>query len=101
MSSSPRTVISLFLSVVDGVDNAIGRRTAHGERTKAARWRTTARPRTERTRAVEDAPVQSQAEGSTRVDWVECGCVLGLTPPENNRTSGGIEGGTGQHWRVR
>ena len=35
LSSSPRTVISLFLSVVDNVDNARGRRTAHGERTKA------------------------------------------------------------------
>ena len=35
LSSSPRTVISLFLSVVDSVDNARGRRTAHGERTKA------------------------------------------------------------------
>ena len=30
-----------------------------------------------------------------------CGCVLGLTSPENNRTCGGIEGGTGQRWRVR
>ena len=35
LSSSPRIVISLFLSVVDGVDNARGRRTAHGEQTKA------------------------------------------------------------------
>ena len=35
LSYSPRTVISLFLSVVDGVDNARRRRTAHGERTKA------------------------------------------------------------------
>ena len=35
LSSSPRTVISLFLSVVDDVDNASGRRTAHGKRTKA------------------------------------------------------------------
>ena len=96
-----RQVISLFLSVVDGVDNARGRRTAHGERTKAARRRTTARPQTERTGAVEDAPVQSQAEGSTRVDWFGCGCVLGLTSPENNRTRGGIEGGTDQSWRVR
>ena len=34
LSSSPRTVISLFLSVVDDVDNARGRRTAHGELTK-------------------------------------------------------------------
>ena len=50
-------VISLFLSVVDDVDNARGRRTAHGERTKAARRRTMARPRTERTGAVEDAAV--------------------------------------------
>ena len=73
----------------------------HGERTKAARRRTTARPRTERTRAVEDAPVQSQAEGSMRVDWFGCGCVLGLSSPENNRTCGGIERGTGQHWNVR
>ena len=101
LSSSPRTVISLFLSVVDDVDNARGRRTAHGERTKAARRRTTARPRTEQTGAVEDASVQSQVEGSTRVDWFGCGCVLGLTSPENNRTCGGIEGGTGQRWRVR
>ena len=29
-----------------------------------------------------------------------CGCVLGLTLPENNRTCGGIEEGTGQRWRV-
>ena len=36
LSSSPRIVISLFLSVVDGVDNARGWRTAHGERTKAS-----------------------------------------------------------------
>ena len=36
LSSSPRTVISLFLSVVDGVDNARVRRTVHGERTKAS-----------------------------------------------------------------
>ena len=35
LSSCPRIVISLFLSVVDDVDNARGRRTAHGERTKA------------------------------------------------------------------
>lgn len=35
LSYSPRTVISLFLPVVDGVDNARGRRTVHGERTKA------------------------------------------------------------------
>ena len=34
LSSSPRTVISLFLSVVDDVDNARGRHTAHGERAK-------------------------------------------------------------------
>ena len=54
-----------------------------------------------RTGVVEDAPVKSQAEGSTRVDWFGCGCVLGLTSPENNRTCGGIEGGTGQRWRVR
>lgn len=27
--------------------------------------------------------------------------MLGLTSPENNRTCGGIEGGTGQRWRVR
>ena len=65
------------------------------------RPRTTARPRTERTGAVEDAPVYSQVEGSTRVDWFVRGCVLGLTSPENNRTCGGIEGGTGQRWRVR
>ena len=39
--------------------------------------------------------------GSTKVDWFGCGCVLGLTSPENNRTCGGIEGGTGQRWRVR
>ena len=100
LSSSPRTVISLFLSVVDDVDNARGQCTAHGERTKAARQRTTARPRTKQTGAVEDALVQSQAEGSTRVDWFGRGCVLGLTSPENNRTCGGIEGGTGQRWRV-
>ena len=101
LSSSPRTVISLFLSVVDDVDNARGRRTTHGKRTKAARRRTTARPWMEQIGAIEDASVQSQAEGSTRVDWFGCGCVLGLTSPENNRTCGGIEGGTGQHWRVR
>ena len=65
------------------------------------RRRTTTRPWTERTGAVEDAPVQSQAEGSTRVDWFGRGCVLGLTSPENNRTCGGIEGGTDQCWRVR
>ena len=100
LSSSPCTVIPLFLSVVDDIDNARGRRTAHGERTKAARRRTTTWPRTERTGVVEDAPVQSQAEGSTRVDWFGRGCVLGLTSPENNRTCGGIEGGTGQRWRV-
>ena len=35
LSSSPRTFISLFLSVVDDVDNARGRHTAHHERTKA------------------------------------------------------------------
>ena len=45
-------------------------------------------------------PVQSQAEGSTRVDWFGRGCVLGLTSPENNMTCGGIEGGAGQRWRV-
>ena len=73
----------------------------HGERTKAARRRTTVSPRTEQIGAVEDAPVQSQAEGSTRVDWFGRGCVLGLTSPENNRTCGVIEGGTGQRWRVR
>ena len=55
----------------------------------------------EQTGAVEDGSVQSQAEGSTRVDWFGCGCVLGLTLPENNRTCGGIEGGTDRHWRVR
>ena len=54
----------------------------------------------EQTGAIEDAPVQSHAEGSTRVDWFGCGCVLGLTSPENNRTCEGIEGGTGQRWRV-
>ena len=63
--------------------------------------RTTARPQTERTGAVEDASVQSQVEGGTRVDWFGNGCVLGLTSQENNMTCGGIEGGTGQHWRVR
>ena len=31
LSSSPRRVISLFLWVVDDVDNARGRRTAYGE----------------------------------------------------------------------
>ena len=62
--------------------------------------RRTARPRTERTGVMEDVPVQSQEEGSTRVEWFGCGCVLGLTSPENNMTCGGIEGGTGQHWRV-
>ena len=77
LSSSPRTVISLFLSVVDDVDNARGQCTAHGERTKAARWRMTVRPRTERTGAIENGLVQSQAEGSMRVDWLGCGCVLG------------------------
>ena len=86
--------------VVDNVDNARGRRSVHDEQTKAARRRTTVRPQTKRTGAVEDAPVQSQAVGSTRVDWFGCGCMLGLTSPENNRTCGGIEGGTGQHWRV-
>ena len=35
LSSSPRTLISLFLSVVDDVDNARGRRTVHDDRTKA------------------------------------------------------------------
>lgn len=90
LSYSPRTVISLFLSVVDGVDNARGQRTAHGERTKA-----------DDDSELEDAPVLSQAEGGTRVDWFECGCVLRLTSLENNRTCGGIEGGTGQCWRVR
>lgn len=50
---------------------------------------------------MEDASVRSQAKGSTRVDWFGCGCVLGLMSPENNRTCGGIEGGTGQRWRVR
>ena len=35
LSYYPRTVISMFLSVVDGIDNARGWRTAHGERTKA------------------------------------------------------------------
>ena len=50
---------------------------------------------------MEDVSVQSQAEGSTRVDWFGCGCMLGLTSSENNRTCGGIEGGTGQRWRVR
>ena len=50
---------------------------------------------------MEDVPVQSQVEGSMRVDWFGCGCVLGLTSPENNRTCGGIEGGTDQRWRVR
>ena len=49
---------------------------------------------------MEDASVQSQAKGRTRVDWFGCGCVLGLTSPENNRTCGGMEGGTGQHPRV-
>ena len=44
LSSSPRTVISLFLLVVDDVDNARGWHTAHGEQTKAARRRTTGRP---------------------------------------------------------
>ena len=34
LSSSPHTVISLFLSVVDDVDNARGRRIAHGEQTE-------------------------------------------------------------------
>ena len=81
LSFSPRTIISLFLLVVDDVDNARGRRTAHGKGTKAARRRTTARPRTEQTGAVEDAPVRSQAEGSKRVDWFGHGCVLGLTSP--------------------
>ena len=42
---------------------------------------------------MEDASVQSQVEGSTRVDWFGCGCVLGLTSPENNRTCHGIGGG--------
>ena len=36
-----------------------------------------------------------------RVDWFGCGCVLGLMLPENNMMCGGIEEGTGQHWRVR
>ena len=77
LSSSPCAVISLFLSVVDDVDNASGRHTAHGKRTKAARRRTTVRPQTKRTGAVEDAPVQSQAVGSTRVDWFGRRCMLG------------------------
>ena len=34
LSSSPLTFISLFLSVVDDVDNTRRRHTAHGERTK-------------------------------------------------------------------
>ena len=58
-------------------------------------------PRTERTGAVEDAPVQSQAKGSTRVDWFGRRYVLELMSPENNRTCGGIKGGAGQCWRVR
>ena len=94
LSSSPRTVISLFLSVVDDVDNTRGWRTTHGESAKAARRGATERPRTKPPRAMEDAPVKSQAEGSTRVFWFDCRCVLGLTSPENNRTCGGIEGGT-------
>ena len=36
LSYSPSTVISLFLSIVDGVDNARGRRSVHGERTKVS-----------------------------------------------------------------
>ena len=67
LSASPHTVLSRFLSFIQHVHNARGRRTTHSERTKAARRRTMARPRTERTGAVEDALVQSQAEGSTRV----------------------------------
>ena len=35
LSSSPRIVISLFLSVVDDIDNTRRKCTAHGERTKA------------------------------------------------------------------
>ena len=35
LSSSPCTIISLFLSVVDDIDNTRGRRTMHGELTKA------------------------------------------------------------------
>ena len=35
LSSSPRTVISLFLSVVDDIDNARGQHTMHVELTKA------------------------------------------------------------------
>ena len=38
--------------------------------------------------------------GDTRVDLFGCRCVLGLTSPENNMPCGGIEGGTGQRWRV-
>ena len=59
------------------------------------------RPRTGTNRSRDDAVVKSRAKGSTRVDWFGCGCVLGLTSLENNRTCGGIEGGTGQRWRVR
>ena len=35
LSFSPRTVISLFLSVVNDIDNTRGWRTTYGERTKA------------------------------------------------------------------
>ena len=64
------------------------------------RRRMIATPQMKRTGAVEDASVHSQAEGSTRVDWYGGGCVLVLTSLEINRTCGGIDGGTGQLWRV-
>ena len=99
LSSSPRTIIypcsSRLLTALTTEEGDAPRTVSEPRR------RTTARPRTEQTGAFEDAPVQSQVEGSTRVDWFRRGCVLGLTSPENNRTCGGIEGGTGQCWRVR
>ena len=58
MSSSPHTVISLFLPVVDDVDNTRGWCTMHDERSKAE----------DDPGAVEDVSVQSHAEGS--------GCLL-------------------------
>ena len=88
IKSSPESSYSLTMLIMLGAT------------TSATTQRTTARPRMEQIGAVEDALVLSQVEGSMMVDWFRCGCVLGLMSPENNRTCGGIEGGTGQRWRV-
>ena len=67
----------MFLSVVDGVDNARGRRTAHGERTKAEDdGEASGGKNMSRGRCV--GPVAG--EGSTRVDWFGCRCMMGLSP---------------------